>query len=89
MLLKSWVCQFKVAAMAALMEGVRSYEGSGMFNNHMYDRVVEALLGHSAAAPEALSYLITQFLPYADVRWGSTVEARLLSFENFCYTRES
>ena len=68
MLLKSRVCLLKVAAVAALMEGVRGYEGSGKFNNHMYDRVVEALLGNSGAAPEALSYLITQFLQYADVR---------------------
>lgn len=70
MLLKLRVCLLKVAAVAALMETVRGYEGSGKFNNHMYDQVAQALLGSSRAAPDALSYLITQFLPYADVRWG-------------------
>ncbi len=67
-LLKSRVCHSKVAAVAALMEGARGCEGSGKFNNHMYERLVEALLGNSGAATEALSYLITQFLPFADVR---------------------
>lgn len=61
-------CALQVAAVAALMEGVRGYERSGTFEMHLYSRTVQALVASRGAAAEALSYLITAFLPNVDVR---------------------
>ena len=54
--------------MAALLEGVRGHEGSGSFDNHLLAAAVTALVSSRDAAPDAISYLITTFMPYADVR---------------------
>ena len=55
--------------MAALLEGVRGREGSGAFDNHLLAAAVAALVSSRAAAADAVSYFITAFLPYADVRF--------------------
>jgi hypothetical protein len=60
-----------VAALAALMEGVRHHENSGAFDAELLGRTGEALVCSGAASPDALSFLITKYLPLADVRCGA------------------
>ncbi len=55
--------------MAALLEGVRGREGSGACDNHLLAAAVAALVTSRAAAADAVSYLITSYLPHADVRF--------------------
>ena len=54
--------------MAALMEGVRGQERSGIFGHNLLGATVIVLVGGRGASPDAVSYFITTFLPYADVR---------------------
>lgn len=61
--------EVQVAAVAALLEGVRGREGSGRCDNSLLGAAVAALVTSRAAAPDAISYLISTFLPCADVRW--------------------
>jgi hypothetical protein len=50
------------------MEGVRGCEGSGRFDVELHGRVVETLLLGGGVAADALSFLITEYLPHPDVR---------------------
>ena len=58
-----------MAAVAALLEGARGKEGSGRIDNHILAATVSALICSRLAATDAISYFITAFLPYADVRY--------------------
>ena len=57
----------QVAAVAALMESVRGWEGSGAFNVQLFDEGLMALCCSGTSA-EALGYFIGTFLGFADIR---------------------
>ena len=49
------------------MESVRGWEGSGAFNVQLFDEGLVAICGSGTSA-EALSYFISTFLGFADIR---------------------
>lgn len=57
----------QVAAVAALLEGVRSHEDSGSFHVQLFDETLSSLCCQAASA-EALSFFIGKFLGFPDVR---------------------
>ena len=56
--------------MAALMEGVRGWEGSGTFDVQLFDETLESLC-HQGTSAEALSYFIGRYLEVPDVRYAT------------------
>jgi len=56
----------QVAAVAALMEGVRGWEDSGNFNVQLFDETCESMC-YRNTSPEALSFFISKYLDCPDV----------------------
>lgn len=62
------VVTVQVSALAAVMEAVRG-EQLGVFNHRLYLQAVKSILTTMAAKPEVLSFLMTRYFSFADVRY--------------------